>query len=110
MAEKTAVLSKARALADRGMSDTAVPLWLAAAACAERLGPLREALGREQEATLHRGRAASCSQKVGAFSRAANLSRAALVGPLREDTRQEVQRMLAGCLAELTEATLGSAV
>src|SRR4051794_11431657 len=36
------------------MSNTAVPLWLAAASCAERLGPLREAPEREQEAPLHR--------------------------------------------------------
>jgi len=56
------------------------------------------------------GECGLCYQKAGEFSRAANLYRAALAGPLREDTRQEVQRMLAGCLAELTEATLGSAV
>jgi hypothetical protein len=110
MAEKTAILSKARALAELGMPETAVPLWAAAASREERLAPLLETVGRQQEAAVHRVSAASCYQKAGEFSRAANLYRAALAGPLREETRQEVERMLAACLAELTEATIGSGV
>jgi tetratricopeptide (TPR) repeat protein len=108
MAEKTAVLSKARALADLGMPETAVPLWASAASYEERLAPLLEALGREQEAAVHRVSAASCYQKAGEFSRAANLYRAALAGPLRDGTRDEVLRMLADCLAELAAAAIGS--
>lgn len=108
MAQKTDVLSKARALADLGMPETAVPLWASAASYEERLAPLLEALGRESEAAVHRVSAASCYQKAGEFSRAANLYRAALAGPLRADTRPHVERLLADCLAELTEATIGS--
>lgn len=107
MAEKTAVLSKARALAELGMPETALSLWAAAASYEERLAPLLEALGREREAAMHRVSAASCYQKAGEFSRAANLYRPALAGPLRDDARQEVQRMLADCLAELTDAPIG---
>src|SRR5262245_16378447 len=54
MARKTAVLSKAQALADLGLPETAAPLWTAAAAYEERLAPLLEALGREREAAVHR--------------------------------------------------------
>lgn len=108
MAEKTAVLTKAEALAAMGMSQTVLPVWLAAAAYEERLGPLLDALGREPEAALHRISAASCYRKAGDFSRAANLYRASLAGPLRKKTRREVQEMLDDCLAELTEATIGS--
>jgi hypothetical protein len=110
MARKTAVLSKAQAVADLGMPETAVPLWVAAASYEERLAPLLEALGRQREAAVHRISAASCYHKAADFSRAANLYRAALAGPILEDTRQEVERMLADCLAELTAATIDSIV
>jgi hypothetical protein len=46
MAEKTAVLSKARAFTDLGMPQTAVPLWSAAASYEERIAPLLEAAAR----------------------------------------------------------------
>lgn len=102
MAEKSAVLSKAHALSEMGLVETVQPLWASAAEQEERIAPLLEALGRDLEAALHRVSAASCYQKSGDFSRAANLYRAALAGPLREDTAREVQQMLAGCLAQLT--------
>jgi tetratricopeptide (TPR) repeat protein len=108
MVRKTAILSKAQAVAALGLPETAVPLWVAAASYEERLAPLLEALGREREAAVHRISAASCYHKAGDFSRAANLYRAALAGPLLQDTRQEVERILADCLAELTDATIDS--
>ena len=43
-------------------------------------------------------KAASCYEKAGDPSRAVNLYRAALSGPLREDTRTEVENMLHACL------------
>ena len=109
MAQKTAILTKAHALADLGIPEAAAAVWATAASYEERLAPLLEALGREAEAALYRVSAASCYQKAGEFSRAANLYRAALAGTLRKDTQEEVHRMLAGCLAELTAATVGSA-
>ena len=45
-----------------------------------------DALGRELEGAMHRISAASCYEKVGDASRAVNLYRAALSGPLRDDT------------------------
>jgi hypothetical protein len=101
MAWKTAILSKAQAIAELGMPQTATPLWAAAAGCEEQLAPLLEALGRDREAAVHRISAASCYHKAGEPRRAANLYRAALAGPLAEHTRREVEQMLSRCLAEL---------
>lgn len=110
MAKKTAVLSKAQTLMEMGMPQTVIPLWIAAGSYEERLAPLLEARGRDQEAAVHRISAASCYQKAGEPSRAANLYRAALAGPISEKTRQEVEEMLADCLAELTRSPIHSAV
>jgi hypothetical protein len=109
LAEKTAVLSKAQALVEMGMPETALPLWASAAAYEERLAPLMEGLGNNSEAAVHRISAASCYQKVGDPGRAVNLYRAALAGPLRAETRRDVQQMIADCLSQLTDAAIGSA-
>jgi hypothetical protein len=101
MAEKSAVLSKAQALTTMGMGQSAEALWASAAALEERIAPLLDASGDDVEAAVHRISAASCYEKAGDPSRAANLYRAALGGPLREVTRKEVEGMLATCLARL---------
>jgi hypothetical protein len=80
MAEKSTVLSKAQALAEMGMVETALPLWASAAAYEERIAPLLDALGRDLEAAVQRISAASCYYQAGDPSRAANLYRAALAG------------------------------
>ena len=100
MAAKTAILMKARTFADMGMADTAQPLWTAAASYEERIAPLLDALGRNLEAAASRISAASCYEKGGDLSRAANLYQAALAAPLRANTRRDVQgdarRLLGG--------------
>jgi hypothetical protein len=106
MASKTAILMKARTFADMGMAETAQPIWLAAASCEERIAPLLDALGRNLEAAPSRISAASCYQKAGDPSRAANLYQAALAAPLRPNTRRDVEAMLAGCLDELSRTAL----
>ena len=53
LAEKTAVLSKAQALVEMGMPETALALWASAASYEERLAPLLESLGKEREAAVH---------------------------------------------------------
>ena len=83
------------------MTETAQPLWLSAANYEEQIAPMLDALGRELEGAIHRISAASCYEKVGDASRAVNLYRAALSGPLREDTRREVENMLSACLVKL---------
>jgi hypothetical protein len=109
MASKTAILMKARTFADMGMAETAQPIWVAAATCEERIAPLLDALGRDLEAAASRISAASCYQKGGDLSRAANLYQAALAAPLRPNTRRDVEAMLAGCLDELSRtAVIGS--
>ena len=62
---------------------------------------------RELEGAIHRISAASCYEKSGDPSRAVNLYRAALSGPLREDTREEVENMLNACLATLDHQPVG---
>lgn len=101
MNQKSEILSKAQALWEVGMTETAQPLWLTAANYEEHIAPMLDALGRELEGALHRISAASCYEKAGDPSRAVNLYRAALSGPLREDTRQEVENMLTACLVTL---------
>jgi hypothetical protein len=59
---------------------------------------------------VHHVRGASCCQMAGDPSRATNLDRAALAGPLRAVTRKDVERMLAECLAHLTGSRPSNAV
>jgi len=106
MASKTALLMKARTFADMGMAETAQPIWGAAAALEERIAPLLDLLGRDLEAAASRISAASCYQKGGDLSRAANLYQAALAAPLRPNTRRDVEAMLAGCLDGLSRTVV----
>ncbi len=101
MAEKSAILSKAQALTTIGLTETAQSLWASAASYEERIASLLDAQGDDLEAAVHRISAASCYQKAGDPSRATNLYRAALAGPLRQVTRDEVEGMLRECLALL---------
>ena len=101
MLRKSEILSKAQAFWEIGMTETAQPLWVSAATYEEHIAPMLDTLGRELEGALHRISAASCYEKAGEPSRAVNLYRAALSGPLREDTRAEVENMLNACLAAL---------
>ena len=105
LAKKSEILSKAQALTTIGLLETAEPLWAAAASYEERIASLLDAHGDSLEAAVHRISAASCYQKAGDPSRATNLYRAALAGPLREATRHDVEQMLTECLALLLEAT-----
>ncbi len=101
MAQKSTILSQAQAMATMGLSETAQPLWASAASYEERIASLLDAHGDALEAAVHRISAASCYKQAGDPSRATNLFRAALAGPLREGTRREVEEMLAECLASL---------
>jgi hypothetical protein len=76
-------------------------LWASAASLQERIAPLLDADGEPLEAAVYRMSAASCYEKAGDLTRAANLFQAALAGPLRAVTRKEVEGMLAACLAHL---------
>ena len=91
MRRKSEILSKAQALWEVGMTETTQPLWLSAANYEEHIAPMLDALGRELEGAIHRISAASCYEKAGDPSRAVNLYRAALSGPLHDNTRQEVK-------------------
>jgi len=108
MADKSAILSKAQALTTIGLPETAQPLWASAATYEERIASLLDAHGDNLEAAVHRISAASCYQKAGDLSRATNLYRAALAGPLRDVTRKEVEEMVTECLTLLAGNEVGS--
>ena len=108
MNQKSEILSKAQALWEVGMTETAQSLWLSAANYEEHIAPMLDALGRELEGAIHRISAASCYEKAGDPSRAVNLYRAALSGPLRDDTREEVENMLRACLIALNRKPVKS--
>jgi len=110
MAQKSGILSKAQALTTMGLPETAQPLWASAASYEERIASLLDAHGESLEAAVHRISAASCYQKAGDPSRATNLYRAALAGPLREGTRNDVEAMLKECLTLLMDAVPPKAV
>ncbi len=104
LTKKSGILSKAQALTTMGLAETAQPLWASAAAYEERIAAILDALGDSLEAAVHRISAASCYQKAGDPSRATNLFPAALAGPLREVTRNEVEAMLTECLTLLLDS------
>ena len=108
MRRKSEILLKAQALWEIGMQETAQPLWLSAATYEEHIAPMLDTLGRELEGVVHRISAASCYEKAGDPSRAVNLYRAAFSGPLREDTREDVENMLSVCLDALDHQRLGN--
>jgi hypothetical protein len=101
MGKKSYLLAKAEALAEIGMVETTQPLFLSAAAYEERIAALLDADGRELEAAVHRISAASCYAKADHLGHAVNLYRAALSGPLRDNTRADVLQLLNDCLTRL---------
>ena len=109
MAETSGVIMQARALAAMGMADLALSAWLSAASREEEVAPLLETLHRDREAAVHRISAASCYQNAGELGKAINLYRAALTGPLLEQTRKETEQIIGVCLAQLTRAVNGDA-
>jgi len=108
MAEKSRLLSKAQAFADMGLEETAGPVWSSAASYEERIAPLLDVIGRDAEAALHRISATTCFTRSGDLSRAANLYRAALAGPLSDAVTVDVQRKLPACLRQLQQAAIDS--
>ncbi len=109
MAETSGMIMKARALVAMGMPELAQPAWMAAAAGEEQVAPRLETVERDQEAAIHRISAASCYQHAGEVAKAINLYRAALAGPLPENTQKETEQLLVACLAQLARSANGGA-
>lgn len=101
MGKKTYHLSKANALSEIGMEETAQSLYLAAAGFEEQIAVLLDSSDQELEAAIHRISAASCYKTAGNLNSAVNLFRAALSAPLQENTRNDVKQLLNECLQEL---------
>lgn len=106
MGKKSYLLTKAQTLSEVGMNETAQLLYLSAAAYEERIAALLDIQDQEIEAAIQRISSASCYEKAGDLSRAVNLFRAALSGPLLEHTRADVLAMLDGCLQRLAQKPL----
>lgn len=103
MGKKSYLLSKAQALSDIGMIETAQPLFLSVAGYEEQIAALLDTDGLELEAAIHRISAASCYAKADRLSHAVNLYRAALSGPLQSNTRTDVLKLLHDCLSKFAQ-------
>jgi hypothetical protein len=55
------------------------------------------------EAAIHRVSAASCCERVGQYTRAVTLLRAALSATLRDDYRARVERLRVRCLKQANQ-------
>jgi hypothetical protein len=99
LGEASWLLSHAQALADYGRQDEAAAELARAATAEEQVACLLEADGQEREAAIHRVSAASCYDKLGEYTHAVTLLRAALSAALPEDYRARVDQQLARCLA-----------
>lgn len=106
MGRKSYHLSKANALSEVGMRETAQPLFLSAAVYEEQIAILLDTEERELEAAIHRISAASCYKAAGSLNNAVNLFRAALSGPLQEKNRNKTRKLLNECLQELARDPL----
>jgi hypothetical protein len=107
MSEASFVLSKAHVFQAMGMGQSAQTWWLSAASLQKRFAPLLDAVGQSLEAAVYRMSAASCYEKADELNRAVNLYQAALAGPLCQETRKEVEGMLAACLARMKADSSG---
>ena len=103
MGKKSYLLSKAQALADIGLMETAQPLFLSVASYEEQIAALLDTDGHELEAAIHRISAASCYAKADRLSHAVNLYRAALSGLLQSNTRADVLKLLSDCLSQFAQ-------
>lgn len=97
--EASWLLSHAQALTDYGRHDEAAAEWARAAGAEEQAACLLDADGQDLEAAIHRVSAASCQEKLGQYTRAVTLLRAALAGPLPDDYRARVGQLLTRCLS-----------
>jgi hypothetical protein len=98
--EASWLLSHAQALGDYGRKEDEAAELARAATCEEQVACLLEADGQELEAAIHRVSAASCHEKLGQYTRAVTLLRAALSAALHADYRARVELLHARCLTQ----------
>ncbi len=98
--EASWLLSHAQALGDYGRYDEAAAELARAANAEEQAACLLDGDGQEREAAIHRVSAASCCEKLGQYTRAVTLLRAALAAPLYDDHRARVEQLLRRSLAQ----------
>ncbi len=99
LGETSWLLSHAQTLSDYGRIEEADAELARAVSCEERAAYLLDVVGREQEAVIHRLRAALCYERLGASARAVTLLRAVLSAQLADDYRRRVEQRVASCLA-----------
>jgi hypothetical protein len=99
--EASWLLSHAQALADYGRQEEAAAELARAAACEEHVACLLDADGQEREAAIHRVSAASCHEKLGQYTHAVTLLRAALSADLVGDYRARILGQVTLCLAQI---------
>src|SRR5439155_8053370 len=99
LGEASWLLSHAQALADYGRQEEAAAELVRAATCEEQVACLLEWATQDLEAAIHRVSAASCCEKLGQYTRAVTLLRAALAVPLQADYRARVEEQRTRCLS-----------
>ena len=100
LGEASWLLSHAQALEDYGREEDAATEWARAAVCEGQVACLLDADGQNLEAAIHRVSAGSCYEKVGQYTQAVTLFRAALSAALHDDHRARVERLCARCLVK----------
>jgi hypothetical protein len=103
LGEASWLLSHAHALGDYQRYEEAAAELTRAANCEEQAASLLDADGQELEAAIHRVSAASCWEKLGQYTRAVTLFKAAPVAPLHDNYRARVQKLLTDCLTKATK-------
>jgi tetratricopeptide (TPR) repeat protein len=100
LGEASWLLSHAQALADYNRPEEAAAEWARAALCEEQVACLLEADKQKREAAIHRVSAASCHERLGQYTRAVTLLRAALATELPDEYFSRIEKQLMHCLAQ----------
>ncbi len=103
LGEASWLLSHAQALEDYGRPDEAAAERARAGICEEQVACLLDADGQEREAAIHRVIGASCYEKLGQYTRAVTLLRAALSAELPDDYRARIEQQLTRCMKQVSK-------
>ena len=99
LGEASWLLSHAQALVDYERPEEAKAELAKAANYEEEVAFLLDALGRHQEAILHRVSAATCHENLSNYPQAVTLLWAALAGEITEEYRLKLEKQIKRCIA-----------
>ena len=100
LGEASWLISHAQALADYGKTEEVKVELEKAANYEEEAAFLLDAIGRQEEATLHRVSAATCHEQLSNYPHAVTLLWATLAGDLTEGYRLKLENQIEYCIAQ----------